>query len=166
MPARQLRQLASGGRPAATQPPVRITLYFIPVRRTPLLPPDWRSTCRTALYTLYRMRRRGAPPRDHGVFDMCFALCWAPLRTILLCEDQASDGLVAPLMDHPPSAGGGPESPGRVPGLAHSACNYTLYQAARGSASAVLRGLLLGRPALPGLYFIPGRAPHGRRCWH
>ena len=71
----------------------------------------------------------------------------APLRTI-------------PLL---PGAGS-PESPGRVPGLAHSACNYTLYQAARGSASAVLRGLLLGRPALPGRryrdYTLYRAAPH------
>ena len=64
VPARQRRQLASGCRPAATQPPAGITLYFIPVRRTPGLPPAWRSAHRTALYTLYRVRRRGAPPRD------------------------------------------------------------------------------------------------------
>ena len=147
VPARQLRQLASGCRPAATQPPAGIALYFIPVRRTPLLPPDWRSTCRTALYTLYRMRRRGGPSEDH-----------------------------------PPSAGGGlarepwacarigaqrlqlyfiPSGPGQ--------CKRSAAWPAAGQAGAT--GVGAGQagatgPALPGLYFIPGRATHGLRCWH
>ena len=107
-------------------------------------------------YTLYRFGGRLCCRRTGGAR--------AGLRFILYTGCGAG---VAPLRTIPLLPGvGSPESPGRVPGLAHSTCNYTLYQAARGSASAVLRGLLLGRPALPGLYFIPGRATHGLRCWH